>query len=295
VSPIIITSVLSFIGVLIVGVLVPLYLVRNAARERREDNAAVIVAAAKSAAAAAELHRQDRKDEWARQDDVAAKAAQAAADTARRQADAAAALAANQKATADQAAEAAELLLARQQESENAQQEVAAQAREAARLLAENNKMVAESAKQTGLKLDTIHTLVNSNMTAAMESERAAVAREITVMRELIELRRSMGQEPSQDTLSALDITQAKLLELDDNLAERAKTQEQVNRNIGLDVITTTSYRQGDDDTPVTKTAIEPKTGAEMIAETQGVDPPDSGPQPVGQYLDVQGAGEGEA
>lgn len=273
----IVVAAVSLIGVLAVGVLAPAWLLNRTER----------------------IHREDRKADWDRQDAVAARAAQAAEDIAQR-ADRAAALLLerqNQSAAAQeevarkaaevaaQANEAARLLSIRQDESYAATQRVAVQAEEAARLLAENTAIVAESASETGKKLDTIHTLVNSNMTQAMQSEFEAVGRELVSMGELIDLRRSMGQEPSQEALNALARTQAKLAELEVNLAERAKIQEQVNRKIGLDVITTTSYRrQGDDE----------KTSVQVAHESQGVELPGDDPQPVAGYVDTP-PGRGEA
>lgn len=184
------------IGVLVVGVLVPVLLLSRTEKHRIEDQAE-----------AARLHREDRDAEWARQDAVAAKAATMAENVDR-----------NQKLIARQAAEAAELLL-------------------------KNNEQVARTQQETNGKLDTIHTLVNSNMTAAMMSELDAVTRELAMMREVMELRRQGGQEPSTDTLAAIAATEAKMHELAAALADRAKAQEQVNKGTGLDVITTTSYR----------------------------------------------------
>lgn len=260
----ILTAAVSLLGVLAVGVLIPLYLVARSDRQRREDQAE-----------AARLHREDREAEWARQDATAARAEQAARD-----------LAAAQEAIAAQAAETARLLLDRQDESAAAQREVAIQAAEAARLAAENGRMVADSAKQAGLKLDTIHTLVNSNMTTAMESERAAVDRELSVMRELIDLRRSMGYEPSQAVLSVVAATEAKLAELDTALANRARVQEQVNQRLSLDA----AVRQQDAGSSAAGPAApaEPKTGGEVIGETQGVGPPPGGePKQMIEYPDT--------
>jgi hypothetical protein len=287
----IVTIAVPLVGVLVVGLLVPVFLLARTERHRQEDNER-----------SDRLHREDRDAEWARQDEVAAKAAATAEDIAQR-ADRAAALllerqdqsataqqevARKAAAVAEQANEAARLLSIRQDESYAATQLVAAQAKEAARLLAENTALVAESASETGKKLDTIHALVNSNMTQAMQSEFEAVGRELTGMKELIELRRSLGQEPSQDALTALAKTQAKLAELESNLIERARIQAQVNQQIGLDVITTTSYRrQGDGE----------KTSVEVAHETQGVNPPGDEPKLAAEYIDApsQGAGEGEA
>jgi hypothetical protein len=217
----IISFLLSLTGVLLVGVLVPIYLISRSSKERRDD-----------LAEAARQHREDRDAEWARQDEVARRAEQAARD-----------LAASQQKIAAQAAEAAALLLGKQEASVTAQREVARQAAVAAELLVANNEQVAAGQLETSRKLDTIHTLVNSNMTAAMQSEFEAVVRELAVMREIMELRRVSGQEPTQDTLSAIASTETKMHELDAALADRAKAQAKVEGTSGLDIVTTTSYR----------------------------------------------------
>ena len=129
--------------------------------------------------------RQDKQEDWARQDAVAA-----------------------------QAAEAARLLLERQDA-------VAAQAREAARLLLDSNERVAETAAVTNGKLDVIHTLVNSNMTAAMQAELDATTRELAMMREVIALNKAAGRQPSTDALAAIESTTHKIRELEAALADR--------------------------------------------------------------------------
>jgi hypothetical protein len=145
----------------------------------------------------ARQHREDRDAEWRRQDEVALRAQKAAED-----------LAASQKRIADQAAEAATLLLA-------------------------NNERVAANQLETSGKLETIHELVNSTLTHAMQSEFEAVGRELSVMREILELRRSGGQEPTQAALAAIAATETKLAELDAALADRAAAQARVNKGAG--------------------------------------------------------------
>jgi hypothetical protein len=135
-------------------------------------------------------HREDREADWKRQDAVAAKAAKAAED-----------LAASQKVIAEKAAEAAELLL-------------------------ENNERVASTQQETNGKLDVIHTLVNSSMTAAMQSESDAVQRELAVMKEIMELKKAAGHEPGPATLAAIKATEAKLHELEAALADRRSAQK---------------------------------------------------------------------
>jgi len=180
----IIVAVVSLVGVLAVGILAPAWLLSRTER----------------------IHHEDREADWARQDQVAAKAEKAAADLAK-----------SQKMIADKAAEAAELLLA-------------------------NNERVARTQQETNGKLDVIHTLVNSNMTAAMQSEFDAVARELAMMREVAALKQAAGQEPSPETLAAISATEAKLHELDAALADRAKAQARVT-DPGIDVTTTTTIR----------------------------------------------------
>lgn len=75
-------------------------------------------------------------------------------------------------------------------------------------------------------KLDQIHGLVNSNMTAAMTAEAAAVERELAGMLEIIELRKALGQEPSGEALGAVDAIRGRLAELQSQLADRARQAE---------------------------------------------------------------------
>jgi len=175
------------------------------------------------------MHRDDRLADYERQDLVAAKAAQAARD-----------LAESQREIAQVAAEAARLLLAKQEETVRAQQDVAAQAAEAARLLLANNERVARTQTETNGKLDVIHTLVNSNMTAAMQSEFDAVTRELAMMREVASLKQAAGHKPDAATLAAIEATEARLHELDANLADRKRAQDNVGKQ-GTDITTITT------------------------------------------------------
>ena len=74
-------------------------------------------------------------------------------------------------------------------------------------------------------KLDVIHTLVNSGMTRAMEAEHAATERELAGMLEIIELRRSLGQEPTIESLAAVKSIRGRLAELTGALAERRRQE----------------------------------------------------------------------
>jgi len=170
----------------------------------------------------ARQHRAEKREDYARQDQVAAQAAEAARLLLERQdtlaakaAEAARVLTVRSEEVAAQAAEAARLLLDRQNDAaaraaETARilaarsDEVAAQAAEAARLLKLSNEVVAHTAAETTGKLDIIHELVNSSMTAAIQSEMEAVEREQVLIGEIIELKRAAGREPTDGTLAAL-------------------------------------------------------------------------------------------
>lgn len=142
----------------------------------------------------AEIRKEERVESEARQDEVAAKAA-----------------------------EAAQRLIDRQDT-------LAHQADAAAKLLAENTAKVAESAKITSDKLDVIHLLVNSNMTAAMQAEFDATTRELAMMHEVVELKKATGQQPSVLALAAIDATNARLIELRATLDDRLRQAKVVDK-----------------------------------------------------------------
>lgn len=115
---------------------------------------------------------------------------------------------------AARAAEVAKQLLAKQEET-------AQKTREAAELLVENNKVVAETAEITNGKLDQIHTLVNSNMTEALQSELDSVRAQLAMMRELITFKVAQGVEPSEETAATLKALEIKAQKLAANLKDR--------------------------------------------------------------------------
>ena len=97
-----------------------------------------------------------------------------------------------------------------------------------------NTSKVAEVAKETGDKivvaakvtndkLDVLHTLVNSQYTAALQAELDATIRELAMMHEVIDLKRVQGQQPSERSQATLAATEAKIAALQITLDERAK------------------------------------------------------------------------
>jgi hypothetical protein len=111
------------------------------------------------------------------------------------------------------------------------QDAVAEKAAEAAKLLLAANERVAKTAAETNGKLDVIHTLVNSNMTAAMQAELDATSRELVSLREITALKQAAGLEPTPAALAAVQATEAKIAELTaalrDRLAQTALAEQQ--------------------------------------------------------------------
>jgi hypothetical protein len=103
------------------------------------------------------------------------------------------------------------------------QDDAAEKAATAARLLLAANERVAQTSKMTNDKLDVIHTLVNSNMTAALKAEFDATERELTMMIEVVELKRLGGHLPTVESLAAIEATRVKISELRSTLDDRAK------------------------------------------------------------------------
>lgn len=101
----------------------------------------------------------------------------------------------------------------------------------AARMLRQQQEMAeaaAEQAETAGVKLDAIHTLVNSDMTAARQSELDQTRVLLAVLRRVVHLSRARGQDPEAADLEALDSAEARAAELERMLADRLHQLRQV-------------------------------------------------------------------
>jgi hypothetical protein len=78
----------------------------------------------------------------------------------------------------------------------------------------------------TNSKLDVIHGLVNSDYSAAMQSQLDALITSAAMMREVMDLKRSAGHEPTAEADIALQNTEAKIAELRVAIADRLKQAE---------------------------------------------------------------------
>ncbi len=134
----------------------------------------------------------EREEDFARQDAVAKKADEVAI----------------------QAANAARLLRDAQQVTIQATEKVAEATKEVART-------AAISAAETHTQLNQIHTMVNSNLTAAWQSDLDQAKATLAVMREMAALKRSSGVDITPESLAAVASTEARIAELEATLADR--------------------------------------------------------------------------
>jgi hypothetical protein len=81
---------------------------------------------------------------------------------------------------------------------------------------------------ENGGKLDVIHTLVNSTLTAAVESELDSVQQALASIIELVKIQRASGEEPAPETLAAIDAARIKIAHLQQQLADRLVAAQRV-------------------------------------------------------------------
>lgn len=110
---------------------------------------------------------------------------------------------------------------------------VAQKAAEDAKLLVSINERVAAKAKLTIEKLDVIHALVNSNMTATMQSELDSHVVALALMIEIIELKRAAGSEPSVESLASIKSETLRVETLKKVLTDRIEQQKMFEKRIG--------------------------------------------------------------
>ncbi len=120
---------------------------------------------------------------------------------------------------AEKAAEAAELLLAAQTRTADAAKEVA--------------RVAAQGQNETTMQLKQIHTLVNSDMTAARLAELNQSRVSLHLLKRLAHLDTVAGREPDEADQLAIKETEARIVELEAILADRAAQQKIVERGGG--------------------------------------------------------------
>lgn len=107
------------------------------------------------------------------------------------------------------------------QEDWKRQDEVASKAERAAERLLAQNERVAESTKEAKQVIDEIHILVNSNMSAALQSELDETVRGLAVLRELTGWKDAAGHPPTKATLETIEEMEQKIKDLQVVVADR--------------------------------------------------------------------------
>jgi multidrug efflux pump subunit AcrA (membrane-fusion protein) len=109
-----------------------------------------------------------------------------------------------------------------------AARDVARKAEEAAELLLAANELIAERDRIARQKLESleigverVHTLVNSDKTAAMQRDLDGHEEKLVLLREIVDLKHAAGGEPQPQTLGAIAATEQRILALHEELAER--------------------------------------------------------------------------
>ncbi len=133
----------------------------------------------------AKQRRADKQEDWRREDQVAARALTVAAELS------------------------------------VTQEKAAVKAAEVARLLLDTNEQVAATAKVTNNKLDVIHTLVNSNMTSALQDQLIAIKSNLIMAEEVIALKKAQGQSSTEESLNLILGLKIKISELEAQLNDR--------------------------------------------------------------------------
>lgn len=154
---------------------------------------------------------KDKQMEWERQDRLAAEA-KTAAET-----------------VAGAAQEAAEKLAAETKRTTEAAMGAAVDANDNTKKMAEQHKKFSEI---TNSKLDVIHTLVNNNLTTAMQDQLNSRTGERALMQEVIDLNKAAGRSPSPESLAALSVLDGRVQFLERALLDRYEQAAEVERQI---------------------------------------------------------------
>ena len=207
----------------------PLLLANRLAKQRAEEKAEELERQAALDAASERKRRDERLEDLERQEAVRLQVEEAALLAQKAAANLAASnersIAAQQE-VARAAATAARVLAQRTDEVAALTTAAATEARDAATALIDVTR---DAAERTNGKLDVIHTLVNSNMTAAMAVALRALRSSLVSLRALLAWKEQAAPsvQPTADELAEVEATLSAIAELEVVLRER-RTQTQV-------------------------------------------------------------------
>jgi protein involved in sex pheromone biosynthesis len=94
-------------------------------------------------------------------------------------------------------------------------------AEEAARLLQENNVVTKSRLDSLDAGVERVHTLVNSDKTAALQRDLDSAKEKLILLTEIVELKRAAGLNPHAETSGAIAETKRRISELGIELDDR--------------------------------------------------------------------------
>lgn len=103
-------------------------------------------------------------------------------------------------------------------------------AQKAAQSSHEAAQSASDKLDQVQVTSDVIHTLVNSDKTAAMQRELDATKRELVMLREINRLHEQAGASPAPEALATIDFTERRISELTEELEERHQQDQIANK-----------------------------------------------------------------
>ena len=116
---------------------------------------------------------------------------------------------------------------------------------EVAKRLLASNKIVTDNAITTfeqlgGIAATTavIHTLVNSDLTKAIQDKLDALLVQLALAEQVVSLHRKMGVEPPSEVLGIIEASKERIAATRKDLAQRAKQQSIVDQNPDRDKVT---------------------------------------------------------
>lgn len=90
----------------------------------------------------------------------------------------------------------------------------------------ESTRVNAITFQETKAQLDALHTLGNSSKTAATRAELTSTQRELVALREIMEIKRAAGQEPSAEVMAVIEVAERRIAELEKELDDRKVTDD---------------------------------------------------------------------
>jgi hypothetical protein len=131
---------------------------------------------------------------------------------------------------------------------------------ESSALVVASASVTEERLKELVIGQTQIHTLVNSNLTAAKQAQLEALEAKLTVQREMTAFRKQVGKDVDKEALANMEATAIKIAELKAELADRLAQTDAAERDRDI-----AEHKAAED----TKTLETTKAGITAVAEAK--------------------------